>query len=76
LPERRLRHLTAYQKKGSKGGDPHGFGLRHTNAQTKELVRLHRDNARLQKRVTPGGDDYFRPLLGIELDEPESDGKS
>jgi transposase len=51
------------------------------NAQTKELVQLRRDNARLQKRLKQAEtiisvQKKVAELLGIELDEPESEGKS
>jgi transposase-like protein len=51
------------------------------NAQTKELVQLRRDNARLQKRLKQAEtiisvQKKVAELLGIELDEPASDGKS
>jgi transposase len=49
--------------------------------QTKELVQLRRDNARLQKRLKQAEtiisvQKKVAELLAIELDEPEPDGKS
>ena len=51
------------------------------NPQTKELVQLRRDNARLQKRLKQAEtiisvQKKVAELLGIELDELEPDGKS
>jgi transposase len=51
------------------------------NPQTAELLQLRRDNTRLQKRLKQAEaiisvQKKVAELLGIELDEPESDGKS